>query len=130
MEMAEQYFSPIPIFPVNLFRSEVLGYDSLKILAAQVYGRKDPLRRFFRGEPYNLSKENGEYRLTMKLPFLMKEEVELNRISDELIVRVGSFKRHVLLPSQMAASRSVNASMEGEFLHINFKGEDHGQERG
>ena len=60
----------------------------------------------------------------------MKEEVELNRVSDELIVRVGSFKRHVLLPRQMAASKSVNAALEGEFLHIHFRGGDYGQERG
>jgi len=30
----------------------------------------------------------------------------------------------------MAASKSVKAALEGEFLHINFKGEDHGQKRG
>jgi len=120
----------IPVFSVNLFRSEVLGYESLKLLAAQVYGKKDPLKRFFKGEPYNLIKENGEYRLTMKLPFLMKEEVELNRLSDELIVRVGSFKRHVLLPRQVAASKSVKAALEGEFLHIHFRGDDHGQKKG
>ena len=130
IEKAEEYFSPIPVFPVNLFRSEVLGYESLKLLAAQVYGKKDPLKRFFKGEPYNLIKENGEYRLTMKLPFLTKEEVELNRLSDELIVRVGSFKRHVLLPRQVAASKSVKAALEGEFLHIHFRGDDHGQEKG
>jgi arsenite-transporting ATPase len=130
VEKAGEYFSPIPVFPVNLFRSEVLGYESLKMLADQVYGKRDPLGRFFKGEPYNLMKENGEYRLTMKLPFLMKEEVELNRNSDELIVRVGSFKRHLLLPRQMAASKNVNAALEGEFLHINFRGGDHGQESG
>ena len=129
IEKAGEYFSPIPIFPVKLFKNEILGYETLKSLAGQIYGRKDPLKRFFKGEPFNLIKEKDDYRLTMKLPFVMKEEVEMNRISDELIVRVGGFKRHVLLPRQMAASKSVDAALEGEFLHINFRGGDHGQEK-
>ena len=126
IEKAEEYFSPIPLFPVNLFRDEVLGYDSLMSLAGQIYGDKNPLDRFFEGEPYNLFKEDGEYRLVMKLPFLMKKDVELSRVSDELIVRVGSFKRHVLLPRQVAAAKSVRARMEDRHLYIHFRGDDHG----
>ena len=124
IELAEDYFNPVPIFPVNLFREEVLGYESLKSLAKQIYAERNPLERFFDGEPYNLTKEDGEYRLTMRLPFLVKKDVELNTVSDELIVRVGSFKRHVLLPRQMAAAKSVSAKMEGQNLFIHFKGED------
>ncbi len=130
IEKAEKYFSPIPIFSVNLFRNEILGYESLKTLADQIYLKRDPLKRFYKGEPYSLIKENGEYRLIMKLPFLAKEDIELNKLSDELIIRVGSYKRHVLLPRQVAASKSVRATMEGEHLCIHFGGDDHGQEQG
>jgi arsenite-transporting ATPase len=127
MEMAEQYFSPIPIFPVRLFKDEVLGYDSLRILADHIYGSRNPLDRFFSGEPYNLSKDNGKYRLMMRLPFIKKKDVELNKVSDELIVRVGSFKKHLLLPRQVAAAKTVKARMEGQELSIRFEGDDHGK---
>lgn len=127
MKDAKEYFSPIPIFSVKLFREEVLGYSRLKVLADQIYGGRNPLDRFFKGEPYVFSKENGKYRLRMQLPFIMKGDVELNKLSDELIVRVGSFKRHVLLPRQVAASKSVKAKLEGEYLSISFEGDDHGQ---
>jgi len=125
IKKAEEYFSPVPIFPVRLFNREVLGYDSLKLLANQIYDGKNPLDRFFKGEPYSLTKENEQYRLMMKLPFILKNDVELNRISDELIVRVGHFKRHVLLPRQVAAAKSIQAKMEGQHLAIYFKGGDH-----
>ncbi len=125
IKKAEEYFSPIPLFPVSMFRDEVLGYESLRSLAGQIYGGKNPLDRFFEGEPYNLFKEDGEYRLVMRLPFLMKKDVELSRVSDELIVRVGSFKRHVLLPRQVAAAKAVRARMEDRHLHIHFRGEKH-----
>jgi arsenite-transporting ATPase len=126
LEMAEETFSPIPIFPVDLFKGEVLGYDRLRALSRRIYGKKDPLKWFFRGKPYSLSKENGEYRLIMKLPFLEKKDVDLNRLSDELIVRVGSYKRHVMLPRPVAAANSVRARMEGDNLVIHFTGESHG----
>ena len=126
MEIAKDYFSPIPIFSVNLFKNEVLGYDRLKSLAVQIYGPRDPLERFYVGQPYDLSKENGVYCLKLKLPFAGKDHVELNKVSDELIVRIGSFKKHILLPRHVAASKSVKARMEEEVLNICFEGEDHG----
>ena len=127
-EKAEETFHPVPIFPVNLFKGEILGYERIRDLAFEIYGERNPLDRFFGGEPYKLSKNNGTYELRMDLPFASRESVELNKVSDELIIRVGGFKRHMLLPRQVAASQSVNARLEGRRLTIFFKGEDHGQE--
>jgi len=124
---AEEYFSPVPIFPVNLFRDEVLGHDSLKTLSGQIYGERNPLEKFFDGKPYSIEKENGEYRLMLKLPFVAKTDLEVNKVSDELIVRVGSFKRHLLLPRQVAAAKSIRARLDGQNLCIHFRGDDHGQ---
>ncbi len=118
---AENYFSPVPIFPVPLFRGEVLGQCSLGDLANQIYGEKNPLDRFFDGEPYSFKKSGGRYRLKLKLPFIDKQDVDLNKVSDELIVRVGSFKRNILLPRQVAASKVVSAKLEGQYLRIYFE---------
>jgi arsenite/tail-anchored protein-transporting ATPase len=130
MQIAQEYFSPVPVFPVPLFRNEILGYERLRVLAREIYEKRNPLERFFEGEPYMLSKEDGRYLLTLKLPFVSTENVELHKISDELIVRVAGFKRHVLLPRHVAASRSVTAKLEGDRLHIFFEGEDHGKGKG
>ena len=120
IKKAEDYFSPIPLFPVNLFRGEVLGFDRLKALADQIYKKRNPLERFFDGEPYSFVKTNGKYQLRVKLPFIGKGDVDLNKISDELIIRVGSFKRHIMLPRQVAASNSVKAKLDGEYLSVHF----------
>jgi arsenite-transporting ATPase len=127
IEMAKEYFAPTPTFYVNLFKEEILGYESLKVLADQIYGEKNPLDRFFEGEPFTLVKKKGEYLLEMKLPFIMKDNVQLTKLSDELIVRVGSMSRHMPLPRQVAASKEVRASLEGQYLFIHFKGEPHGK---
>lgn len=127
LEKAEEYFNPVPIFHVPLFKDEVLGYERLKVLGDRVYGDRDPLGFFFDEEPYKLTKEGGEYRLEMKLPFIAKGDVTLNRFSNELIIRVGSYKRHLLLPRQVAAAKSARAKMEDQYLRIYFKGDDHGR---
>jgi arsenite-transporting ATPase len=127
-EKAEEYFHPVPIFPVTLFKGEILGYEAVKDLAYEIYGDMNPLDRFFAGEPYKLSKSDGSYELRMKLPFASRENVELSNVSDELIIRVGGFKRNLLLPRQVAAAHSVKARLEGQHLIISFKGEDHGKE--
>ena len=108
--------------------------NSIKLVGAEGSALRDRILSgltggvgFFEGEPYTLTKEDGEYRLMMKLPFIMKQDVELNKVSDELIVRIGSFRKHLLLPRHVAASKEVKARLEGEYLYIHFKGEDHGK---
>jgi len=121
IRQAETYFSPIPLFPVNLFRGEILGKDRLASLAEEIYGDRDPLERFFKGEPYSLVKTNGRYQLKIRLPFIEKKDVDLNKVSDELIIRIGAFKRHILLPRQVAASTSVSARLDGADLSVQFE---------
>jgi arsenite-transporting ATPase len=126
LDEARDYFNPIPIFSVNQFKGEIIGYDNLKRLADQIYKQKNPLRRFYKEEPYKLSKIDGRYRLKLKLPFIMKKNVELNKYVDELIVRIGGFKRHIMLPRQVASLDPVKAKLKNQYLHIYFEGERHG----
>jgi arsenite-transporting ATPase len=126
---AKDFFSPVPIFPVDLFAGEVIGYNDLKQLADQIYKGSNPLQRFYKDEPYRLIKKNGNYSLKLKLPFITKKDVELNKLHDELIIRIGGFKRHILLPRQVASLNVVKAKLEGEYLNILFKGDANGGEK-
>jgi arsenite-transporting ATPase len=119
---AQYYFAPVPILSAELFRSEILGRDRLSDMAKAIYGNRNPLDFFFEGKPYELTKQDGQYLLRLKLPFLMKEDVHLNKVSDELMIRIGSFKSHIMLPRQVAASETVKARLDGEHLNIFFKG--------
>jgi arsenite-transporting ATPase len=123
---ARDFFSPVPIFPVDLFAGEVIGYDDLKRLADLIYRESDPLQRFFKDEPYRLIKRNSNYRLKLKLPFISNKDVDLNKVNDELIIRIGGFKRHIMLPRQVASLNVVKARLEGEYLNVIFKGDQNG----
>jgi len=126
---AAEFFNPVPIFPVNLFSGEIIGYDYLRDLADQIYADRNPLERFYTEEPYQLIKEDSNYRLKLKLPFISKEDVVLSKVYEELVIRIGGYKRHILLPRQVASLNSVTAKMEGEYLNIVFEGDDHGREK-
>lgn len=117
---AEAYFQPVPLLPVNLFKGEILGFDNLKALGDQIYGERNPLDRFFDGTPYEFKKIDGKYQLRMKLPFIDKRDVAMHKIADELIVRIGGFKRSVMLPRQVAALDSLKATLKGQYLLIDF----------
>lgn len=129
LEEAQDFFSPVPIFSVSLFAGEVIGYNDLKQLADQIYKKSDPLQRFYKDEPYRLIKQGGQYSLKLKLPFISKKDVELNKLHEELIIRIGGFKRHILLPRQVASLEAVKAKLEGEYLNVLFKGDENGTEK-
>ncbi|MEJ2728760.1 MAG: hypothetical protein P8185_09645 [Deltaproteobacteria bacterium] len=98
-------------------------------MAKEIYGPKDPLQRFYKEAPYQLFKDNHNYHLKLKLPFLSKKDVELNKYSDELIVRIGGFKRNILLPRQVASMEQVTAKLDGQVLDICFEGAEHGSQK-
>jgi len=126
-KQAEAYFDPVPVLPVFLFKDEVLGEESLMELATKIYGKRDPLEHLFTGTPFQFTKQDGDYVLTLRLPFAKRDIVQLNKAANELIIRLGGFKKHILLPRQVAAATSVKAKLEGNLLRIHFKGGEDGQ---
>jgi arsenite-transporting ATPase len=129
LKLAEEYFSPIPIFPVNLFQNEPLGTESLEKLAEDIYGNHDPIDHFYKEWPYEFSQKDRKVFIKMKLPYLTKEEVEINRLPEELLIRIGGFKRHILLPRHVAAYKDVTAKIDGNYLNIVFGGKSNGGEK-
>ena len=128
-KLAEEYFNPIPIFSVNLFQNEPLGKESLKEFGADIYGGHDPIEHFYRERPYEFQQKDGEFFIRIKLPFLTKEEVELNRLPEEMVIRIGGFKRHILLPRHVSNYKDVKARMDGTYLNIIFGGKKDGKEK-
>ncbi|MBW2000823.1 MAG: ArsA family ATPase, partial [Deltaproteobacteria bacterium] len=62
-------------------------------------------------------------------PFVTKNDIQINRLADELVIRIGTVKRHILLPRQVMASKTIKAKLEGQELSIFFKGDEHERER-
>jgi len=64
---------------------------------------------------------NGVDTLALKLPFSSKEQVELYKTSDVLIVTVGWYKRSVALPYSLVNKEAHKAEFRDGRLLISFK---------
>jgi len=117
-EMIEECFTPIPTSTTPLLEQEVVGIPMLKIIADALYGEDDPTRFFFHERAQDLQKEDGHYILTLSLPFIEKGDVSLTQSGDELIIRVGKFKRNIILPHALIGLTATGARFEGSKLII------------
>jgi arsenite-transporting ATPase len=118
-QMVEEFFAPVPVWRVPMFQNEVLGIQRLRMLGRALYANRDPARRFFDEAPYRFRKVNGNYQLRLRLPFVSNEEIDLYKKLDELVIRIGGFKRHVSLPQRMAHCEPLSARMkEGELTVV------------
>jgi len=125
LKQLEDSFAPVPVRQVELFGDQVVGPDSLVNFGEKVYGDEDPAGFFYSGSPCWFEKEDGRYRVSMKLPFADKNELDLRSSEDQLIVSVGDFKRHLTLPRPIAHLEPQGARMEGDTLHVQFGDDDH-----
>jgi arsenite-transporting ATPase len=115
----EEFFSPVPVWRVPMFRDEVLGVERLKRLGRALYGSSDPAKRYFDQAPYSFRKVNGDYHLHLRLPFVQAEHVDLYKKLDELVIRVGGYKRHIALPQRVAHCEPESARVkDGELVVV------------
>ena len=121
---AMDYFSDVPIWKVNLFAEEIVGEQGLRRLADTLYSAINPADRFSKERPYQFRKTGDTYQLSIRLPFLSKEEVGLTKHGDELIVTVGGFKQHVALPRTLSNKKTTGAKLTEDQLVIKFEGEN------
>jgi arsenite-transporting ATPase len=118
----EDYFAPVPVKKVPLFAHEVLGGQRLEDLAQVLYSEhEDPAAVTRTEKPYTFGKENGLYEIRVLLPFATKGEVELFKKGDELVVQIGTFRRHIGLPRTMAALSPSRARLESKILTVEMK---------
>jgi arsenite-transporting ATPase len=128
-EVVEQSFSPLPIFQVPLFDREVVGEAMLRRMAQATFEDKDPTTIFYRGKPQQVVKDGDDYLLVLPLPLVDKSEVSLHRgVYDELIVRIGNWKRHISLPQTLIGRPIAGARYHENTLEIRFKPRSNGKE--
>jgi arsenite-transporting ATPase len=117
-----RYFDPVPTKQVPLFAHEVLGYNRLRLLAQQLYdSAEDPSAVTCDTPPYAFVRAEGHYEIRLKMPFAVKGEVGLFKKNDELIVEVGTIRRHIGLPTTMTSLVPVKARLDERMLVVEMK---------
>lgn len=127
--LIEEGFSPLPILDMPLLEQEVVGLSMLKIMAEKIYGEEDPTRVLFKGRTQDIQKENGRYVLTITLPFTSKEKISLTHGRDELDIKVGNYRRNIMLPHVLRGLGVAEAKFEEGRLKIKFEPAESGDGR-
>ena len=118
----EESFSPTPILTARLFGSEMYGLEALAELAEDVFDEYEPLDVLFRGASHDIVKSgDGGYEVAFNLPLADKTDMDLSKKGNELYVRVGGYKRNVMLPDSMTRLSATGASFEGDWLKVRLE---------
>jgi len=118
----DAYFAPVPVRHVPLFTHEVLGAERLQDLARALYADDEDPAVVTRTEaPYSFTKRDGHFEVQLQLPFAMKGEVGLFKKGDELVVQIGTLRRHIGLPTSMAALTPAHAKLENKVLTVEMR---------
>ena len=125
VEIQQDYLSeirerfPLPVFVVPFKETEIVG-EKLYELAEEIYNGEDPTKVFYREKPIKISKENDETVISIKVPFISKEDLKILKKGGELIIIAKQWKRIISLPQSIAAKEPLGAKYINGELKIRF----------
>jgi arsenite-transporting ATPase len=118
----EEAFGGLTMLRAPLFGGEISGLEKLRHLGKILYGDKNPTDKMFTGKTHSIEKDeqDGNYRLRVPLPFVDKNDMDLYRSRDELTLRVGPYRRNIVLPYALWDLEIADAKFEESTLCIRF----------
>ncbi len=119
-QLIDEAFAPLPLRRASMFEQEVVGLAMLQRMAEAIYGEEDPAGVFYRGARQRIEQTEEGYRLRLLLALAEHEAVQLTRIGDELIVRLGNQKHSIILPRALWSLEVQKASFEEGDLVLAF----------
>jgi arsenite/tail-anchored protein-transporting ATPase len=121
MKTIEESFAPIPILTARLYDREMFGLEALGALAEDVFEDAEPLDMLFRGATHDIVKNGDGYDVVFQLPLAEKRSVDLSKKGAELLVKVGNYRRNILLPDALARLSAAGASFEEGALRVRLR---------
>jgi arsenite-transporting ATPase len=120
LRQVHESFDPVPILIARLFDREMVGIPLLEDMGDEVYADREATDILFRDDPIRVRRRAGGYVLVMRLPFVAREDMDIHRKGDELFIRVGTYKRNLILPQTLQRLEVRGANFVGDHLEISF----------
>jgi hypothetical protein len=113
---AAALFAPRPLLRLSAGATP-RDATALAAVGADLYAGADPLDLPEPAAPLRLGGPPDPF-VALSLPGLRREELGLTLSGDELIVRAGPYRRHILLPDGLRGSTNIKAARQGDELII------------
>ena len=117
----EEGFAPVPVLRAELAPHELVGVDRLREFAGALYGDDDPSGHFADVAPLRLHRTEAGDELVVELPFADRDDLAMGRRADELLIRVGPYRRSILLPDALRRRPVVDAALRDGTLRVVFE---------
>ncbi len=121
LERIKASFEPLPLFKVPYYNKEILGFENLVKLGEEIYGSEDPLKVFYRDNPFEILSMNGKYILKLYFKNLKKDKAYVFQRGEDLVIRIGNQKRHFYLPRILTSKIAKEAIIRDNSLDIIFE---------
>lgn len=121
--VVDESFGALPRFAVPLYTEEIVGTALLARVADDLYADRDPAEFFYRGQPQRIERDGDDIILSVALPFMEGEAIDLHQRGDELDILVGWHKHHVTLPDMLARRTAAGAHLRDGTLRVRFIGD-------
>jgi arsenite-transporting ATPase len=116
----EEGFAPLPVLKAELAAEELVGVDRLRRFGDVLYGDTDAAAVLHRGEPIRVHKRGERRVMSLELPFVDRDDLDVGRNDAELLVRVGPYRRAIVLPDSLRRRAVIGARMVGDRLEVSF----------
>lgn len=115
-------FAAWPVLCVTLYDRDIIGIKLLAEMSHALFPpSEDPASIMVRGPAQRLSRTGDGYVLSLKLPFVGEDDIDLMQHNGELILQVGRVRRVIPLPSPVDALGAADAVLEEGVLEIRFE---------
>lgn len=117
---AETSFAGLPVWRAGYAPAEPVGAAVLRELARELYAGADPVGAVTASAPFRVERTTGGATLRLALPLAAREDVDLARSGDDLVVTVGPHRRVLALPGVLARMQVRGARVEAGELGVRF----------
>ncbi len=121
LEDVSESFGSLPIWHAPYRSCEPVGVEELAAFAVSVYGDEDPFQLPDGDRPLRVERtRSGGARLVMELPLAARDQVDLARRGEEIVITVGSYRRVLALPTALRGCDVQGARLHDGALTVRF----------
>ncbi len=121
--LIDEAFGQLQKLKAPLFSHDLGGFDDLRRLADALYSNQEAtsfMSPNIQSHRFEQDATTGDYMLTIPLPFADKHDLDVFRGIDELTVRVGPYRRNIVLPYALWKYEVGEARFRDSSLQIRF----------
>ena len=116
-------FSPLPLLQVQHRLLEPIGAEALQCVGDELYRALDPLGTLSSRPALEITTNGDESVVRVPVCGVHREDIQVDRSFDELVLTLGEYRRNVRLPDRLRDQEVVRAGLVDGHLEVVFGNE-------